>query len=403
MRPALITAVAVVSALLPPTAAPAAEPAILVRDGELRGGVTDIGLLLVEGDVPTWTCREALGAEATFWFLADDGALVAGTAEGVRRSQDGGCSWSDGWGVLGGIGVGGLAATDTAGGHLLVSGHGLGLWRSLDGGATWEELDLPGDGFRPGPLVTDDAGERIVVGASDPDGVPHVLASDDGGVSWSEPFELTGWAQAIPLLLRPDGDGLYLAAVSGIGDDFVVALDVDLTSSPHALTMPPAPAVGAAMVGNDLLYVAQGEGLFRRPPGGEPALVPGGPTACLAGLDGRLWGCGEGDDLLTVSDDGYSWAAQVGWSDVVPRGCLEGTAGAQLCPEIWATLQGDDDDSASTEEPLDDDDSGGSGPVAPTGCECRAAAAPVAEWLALLLVGSALIVSRGSRPRRRRG
>ena len=406
MRREVIAALAAAAALLCPAQALPGQAGPLVRQGELLGGATDSGLVLLVDDVPVWSCAEALGLDATFWHLGEDGVLVAGTAEGVRRSEDGGCSWSPAWGALGELAIGGLAAVGDVDGQLLVSAEGTGLWRSLDGGAQWEELaPLPG-GFAPGPLVVDSAGERPRVSATDADGLPHVLASDDGGDSWLEPYELSGWAEARLVLLRPDGQGLYLAAISGLGDDFLVALDPDLTSGPHALAMPPGPVVGAAMVGDDLLYVARGEGLYRRAPGGDPEPIPGGPTQCLAALDGRVWGCSDGAAYLAVSDDGELWTPLVSWQDVVPRDCPAGTSGAELCPEVWEALQGDDDDSAEVQEPQDDDDSGD--PSGDEGeaadCSCAAARGPASGGLLLVLTwGAVAAASRGSRLRRRSG
>ncbi len=376
--------------LLP--AAVLAGPTVLVRDGQLAGGATDAGLVLLEEGEARWTCLETLPAEGTFWWLDADG-VVAGTELGVVRTADGGCSWESAWGPLASLGATGLAATDDA---LLVAADG--LWRSTDGGASWQELVTSPPEPIPASVVADTQAERLRLVGVDAGGVRWVLGSDDGGDSWLTGMPMDAWADAQLLLMRPDGEAVYLAATSTIGDPFLLALDVDLTSSTQVLDLPGAPVVGAAMVGDDLLYVVVGLGLFRRPPGGDPTPVPGGPTGCLVEADGRLWGCGEGDALVRVSEDGAAWASELAWEAVVPRDCPPGTPGSELCPEAWAALQGDDDDSAGP-EPQDDDDSGDGDQPADCNCTSAPGGGLGLVWVWVL----AAAISRGSRPRRRCG
>lgn len=389
MRPGVIL---VLLSLLGSGSALAGQPFPLVLDGELVGGAVESGLVLLEDGEALWTCEETLPGEPAFWRVEGDGILV-GTDAGVLRSVDGGCSWQPAWGPLASLGATDLASLDAV---LLVTADG--LWRSADDGDSWQEVPMQPAGLVPTSAVADGPGDTLRLVGVDAEGLPHLVASDDGGQGWLAPLPLEGWIDAELLLLRPDGEALYLAATSGIGDPFLLALDADLTSSTQVLDLPAAPVVGAVMQGDDLLYVVRGEGLFRRAQGGAPTAVAGGPTGCIERLDGLLWGCGQGESLFQVSEQGELWSAALDWQDVAPRDCPDGTPGRELCPAAWEALQGDDDDSAG---PVgDDDDSGGVGEPAPD-CGCSSAGGGGPELVLVLFVAAAL--SRGSRPRRRCG
>jgi hypothetical protein len=228
----------------------------------------------------------------------DDGSLLAGSADGLRKLGPDGCPVPESH-ALSATPI--IALAHAPGAHHLVyavaAGAQPGLWRSDDGGARWELR---------APLATASAVSALIVSSSDAEHVylsqggpegPLLRVSSDGGRSLSvvpQPFELTLlearsgpqerlWAQARDALsmgnrgraiLRADGASaawqtpLRVAYFGGLVSD----------------------AAGTIWVGDEIggLYRSEADGSsFRKLPGDVP-------IGCLAQAGGALWACTPG-------------------------------------------------------------------------------------------------------------
>lgn len=373
-----------------------------VQDGVLVGGGTSWGLLLNDEDgTPLWTCVEALDLtlEPPFWARVPSGDVLAGTLEGLRVTDDGGCTWRPSPGPLVGLPTTAVAVDPGDAGRLWVVAGAAGfqrLFRTEDGAQTWDEVEVDLEGLVVSRLALADGGERVRVAAvREDDLVTVVLGSDDGGGSWLSPAALDGWSNVVLLHLSDDGALLLFTATSGDAP-FLVGLDADLTSGTQTLSALDSPARDATLYGDDILLITEVDGLHRLRIGGElQQLLVGGPTRCVKTVEGLLLGCGD-DPLLPqfqLGEDVWSWVSLIDFEDVQMRDCPDETLAGVVCPLAWDLLQNpvivDDDDSAADDDDDDDttpdfladddDDDGGD-------CACAAGAGGVTGggWLLLL-------------------
>lgn len=168
-------------------------------DGQtLLAGTTE-GVFRSEDGGCTWqlACAE-IGAVLS--LSGTKQMVVAGSYDsGVWQSEDGGCTWQA---ISSGLAARGLAKLATCGESLFALGPNEGLWRSRDYGASWNKLDslvmhLPLSTF----AVTQVDGRELVLVSSVMSGL---LRSTDGGDSWQVVQE---GSDVLSLLVAPAGPG----------------------------------------------------------------------------------------------------------------------------------------------------------------------------------------------------
>lgn len=345
------------------------------EDGELIGGGTDYGMLLLEEGVPLWTCEEAFEFEPSWWYRAPHSRTLAGTYLGLRWSDDGGCSWqSHDWPL-------GFANTSSVGAdpddplHVFLTTAGSGtdnmVYESLDGGQSFSETGLVLDGIRLRAIaVAHGAQELWVLGIREADAIPLLTRSTDGGATWSsELYALDGWGIAELRGLSEDEGRLLVSAQNPTGEFHLLEISSDLASPPEVSEQGfEAPLNVVTDFGGSLFLVSGWTEHFVRTEGAELFEERSeGPQYCITKRDGLLWGCGLAPTQaqFSQSQDGLGWQNLIEFADVVPRSCPEGSRAQLLCPPIWKKIRpgsGDDDDSS---EGGDDDDSSSAGPEQP--------------------------------------
>ena len=121
----------------------------------------------------------------------DPGTVLAGTQDGVYRSDDGGDTWTS-LALPGEMRtVWSIAFDPRDADTVFVGVEGFAIWRTRDGGAAWERLDVPAPGGIPEcPFAT--RVTRIAIDPNRPDRVYAglevlgVVRSLDGGDSWDD-------------------------------------------------------------------------------------------------------------------------------------------------------------------------------------------------------------------------
>lgn len=315
------------------------------------------------GESFTWVCEGAVGYDGQYlpdYAIAPSGAVFATSWTGLRRSDDGGCTFA--W-VDDGIGL-----TDQVG-DVVVGPDGR-VWATLFGernalvvsedGAAFVGAGLshPTAGFREVRVAPSDA-SRIYTSAFEfaEGGVVVAYRSDDGGQSWSE-LSLDG-------VVFGASSRFSMAAVSPVDADVVFAkvdrggeeavyrsTDAGATWA-EVLTMADITSFvvrsdGATVIAGSAAPCADAEegatsgcvevstdgGASWSRPEAQPQL------ACLAeGPGGDLLGCGNDNApdffALARSADAESWAPILRFETVEPADCLTG----DLCPlEDWKEL-----------------------------------------------------------------
>jgi photosystem II stability/assembly factor-like uncharacterized protein len=151
------------------------------------------GLALCEREGETWRLVErALGGRALTSVAAAGEVLLAGSREGVMRSEDGGRNWVESADGMGAAYIRCLTAHPTIEGLFLAGAEPAAIFVSRDGGRSWRECGevarlreqhgwfLP---YSPGAGCVRSfacAGERIYAAVE----VGGALRSDDAGQTW---------------------------------------------------------------------------------------------------------------------------------------------------------------------------------------------------------------------------
>lgn len=376
-----------------------------------------------------WICEEAVGyggIEDPSMGILSNGTLLAGIFAGLALSSDAGCGWSFAGGGLEGRFVvdvsvekvdpsraifllsNGLSATtfstqvfETLDGaktfqqagvdlptsivgvtldaapsdptRLYVTGRrdapsyvGV-LARSSDRGATWDIVDIPGADALASPFLaavdpTDPQRIYVRLDGKDQD---TLLASDDGGDTWTTVFTTPG--RLLGFALSPDGQSLRF----GSPEDGIYAAD------------------RAALAPMKL-------GSF-------------GPL-CLAWTADGLYACADqfkDDFVVGVSQDGGASFSPLLTLDGLcgPLPCPDGTATADLCTLTWgptrATIGSKDCDGPEPPDAGATASSGSGGGHDDGGCQASAAGA--GSGTAALLVALGALAARAARSGRRRG
>ena len=197
----------------------------------------------------------ALGPTALAIDPQDSGTLYAGTIVsipgelsvlsvscGVRKSVDGGRSWSGMNAISQSYGISGLTV-DPANSSVVYAQtgkldcsesydcnsdygdpnsdetkKGLGLFRSADGGATWAKLDLPGDPFEFYLVGVDPQG-RLYAGAT-----AGLVRSIDGGATWHA-LPTAGLSPVVSVLAFDPQNPNHLFAGTAGGGVFEITLE----------------------------------------------------------------------------------------------------------------------------------------------------------------------------------
>jgi photosystem II stability/assembly factor-like uncharacterized protein len=232
----------------------------LAVDTRNPGTVYSGGFKSTDGGA-SWA-KLAVGPTALAIDPQDSATLYAGTitgiagklsvlsiSGGVRKSVDGGRSWSDVNTVAQSYGVSSLTVdptnssvvyaqtgkvdcsesydcSDGSGGN---SGYGdpnsdltkngLGLFRSADGGATWAKLDLPGDPFQFQLLGVDPQGTLYAWATAE------LVRSMDGGATWNA-LPTAGLSSGVSVLAFDPQNLNHLFAGTGGGGVVEITLDI---------------------------------------------------------------------------------------------------------------------------------------------------------------------------------
>ena len=332
-----------------------------IDDGVLIGGGTDYGMLIIEDDgVPYWTCEEAFEYEPNWWFKAPGGPALAGTFLGMRVSTDGGCTWLPPTDEA--LAAPNMAAVgfDPEESHHVFVATGEAqttnrIYESTNGGVSFQETGFAIFGVKPRGIAVAAGAERLwVLAIRESDAVGLVYGSEDGGVTWSDPVELVGWAVPEYLGLSEDAGHVYISAFTTAGEFYLLRVATDLLSPAQTVAQFESP-VNAVADYQGLLHVSVGwiSYFLQEEPGGGFELQETGPTRCFHVQDGVLWGCGLDPFFpqFASSTDGVEWTPEITFDQVVPRECPAGSRAADLCPDIWTLILelagGDDDDSAA--------------------------------------------------------
>jgi predicted neuraminidase len=193
--------------------------------------------VVVAGDEAHWNPVLAHGPDGAVWLFAKRGALISEWTTWVRRSVDGGRTWSPEFPLVPGD-VGGRGPVKNP---ALLLGDGTWLapgsrenwsdppvWESFvdvstDAGATWLRTPIPleRDGLR-GPGVIQPAlwadGDRVYALMRSSEGRAYRARSTDGGRTWSaaHPVDLPNNNSALTVVPLPDGSiGCVHNPVSG--------------------------------------------------------------------------------------------------------------------------------------------------------------------------------------------
>jgi hypothetical protein len=134
-------------------------------DGELVGAATNLGLVVLRDDVPTWYTQFSVHGDLYWYAYGGDERVVVGTSHGVLETLDWGCSWRGAQ-----SGVPAVAAP---------------------------------------AVLLDSAGERpVLVGTAQPGADNYLYASDDGGASWTRDDATVVSGVYVGLVRVPGGEAM---------------------------------------------------------------------------------------------------------------------------------------------------------------------------------------------------
>jgi hypothetical protein len=334
---------------------------------------TTFGLLASRdnGSSFRWTCEQNIGYGGMFdpkYAVATDGTLFATTFTGLRVSRDGGCSFTTATAELPAGAPGRIAelwvdALDIGPtGEIWVgtadSAKPNDIYRSTDGGKTFTSAGMLSSviWWKSVAVARSDAMRVYAAGyqISTPAPAAHVLATTDGGQTWTE-SQLAGVrfggtpVVTIAAVDAANADHLYIvsAAANGAeGDRLYRSTDGGKTFTEVLATTRPISDV--VVRDATTVLVAAGDGSFRSQDGGA-TFAPGPASPHLACLgkrpDGSLLGCAPNwdPDFMAVgrSDDAMQWQKIFRFIELAgPLACPAGTDGHDICEvQLWPGLQ----------------------------------------------------------------
>jgi hypothetical protein len=346
-------------------APPQVLAASFATDGADAVLITNRGLIFGDVDGGSWRlmCNEALGInsfERPDVAYLPNGSLLAATSGGLKRSDDGGCSWQ----LAEAFGASSAPALsqhdgDPATLYLAVFGADVGgLYVSHDAAASWSRLLEVADNDFIEEIVL--AGpDRAQIHASgqvfdDMGNVTHyVTRSRDAGISF-ERFEVA--------LLDNEAD-LTLLAVSPVNPDLLLARALDNSASTSSrmdrlLLSHDGGRTFASVLAVDTLFDARFgvdgstawaaglAGLWRSVDSAATFVQIPGPErmTCVIERAGALWGCGwyaaGADGIGTSIDSGDAFTSLMAFTDVTaPVACDVQAPTTTLCQVLWRDWQ----------------------------------------------------------------
>jgi uncharacterized protein (TIGR03382 family) len=276
---------------------------------------------------------------------AADGSVLAVHGDGLSRSADVGCSWTQATGSLAGlIAVDAFPNPADAVSVFAIGwpSTGAALFPSTDGGRTFGAPVLASGS----PALRSD--ERLVsveIAASAPSviyatafafatasspGGAALLRSGDGGNNWTR-FDAavpSGAQIRIAQVDPADANTVYLLVSSATSDELRVTSDGGATIQP--LLAPGSTIGGFVRASDGTLFTGTLDGdFYARPSGGTFQRSAGPHLRCLGERAGRVYACGDsardGYDLATSDDSGKSFQKRLTFSEI---------AGPLTCPAV---------------------------------------------------------------------
>jgi hypothetical protein len=340
------------------------------EDGELAGGGTSYGLVLASEENFFWTCKEAVEATPYWWHRVSEERVLVGTDQGIRTSDDGGCSWSPVAGRAGSLPSLSVSVRPGHPDHLIaVTGAEAAtnyVFESRDGGATWDSI-LSAEEAPFWRAVWSRSGETIIAEEVRDGGWTLLHRSVDAGMSWSESPKDLGEFRSVGLFgFSRDDQSLWITALSPQGVFVLARLASDLSGEVEVLRMFPQLITGFVEEEGGLLHIVvafMDYMTWTGVPEEDPIPADMGLASCLYELDGLLWGCG-GEPMHAQfsrrSEDGM-WEELLRLDDIEPRVCSEDTIAASLCPPVWEEVQTILNPTPPTDDDADDQSDEGCG------------------------------------------
>lgn len=332
--------------------------------GEIVGGQTTWGVITAGGDGLRRVCDESFPL-VRFVHRRPNGTFLVGADDGLHETTDA-CSYTKLATAVAERSASAVAVHAT--GAMLVTTSALdssnSIYRSEDGGATFVEVLTPRDDLLLFDVSFNAAGDRAIASGTDLDtttetgvGVPVVLRSDDGGVTFQDvSADLQTFSFVRALGFDVDDQAALLGGVDEIGEGALLRLDAE-TSTPELLSTFPSEITHAVTFEGSRFVLARGGAAFFKQDAGVGPFVAIGdnftaPTDCLFAADdgASLIGCGRGG-FLSIGlfaqsfDGGLTWETAIDF-DVPYRVCPDDSPGFTSCLTFIETRcqDGEDDD-----------------------------------------------------------
>lgn len=372
---------------------------ILVPSGEPGTiyAATNFGLVITRngGQDWDWVCEQATGANAWQYTAgaAPSHVLYAVSLDGIRRSDDGACSWHDSQSpFLPGSEFDVFPAPSEparalALGMLFEADAGtFGAVESLNAGVSFDRLihaTAPGEAPPTGiEIARSDPASLWMTMAAGEDGGTSLQSSSNGGETWT-PHDVGTLATDRLLLVAIDRtrpERVFLRAIDPANQEWLGEYD-STTGIARRLTAVPERMTAFVQRENGELLMGSASGglLVSRDDGESFAPEPGPSFRALAERDGTLYAVT--DNLLdgyavARSSDGRTWEPLLEYKNI--RGPLQCGEVAGLCELPWVLIK----DTLGVVDPPQE-----APEPPPTGCGCLGAPGGfTAGGLALLLL-----------------
>lgn len=359
----------IATCLLAQRSAAHAPPQVLAASfaAEGRGAVliTNRGLIFGDLDGGGWQlmCNEALAInsfERPDVVYLPGGSLLAATSGGLKRTDDGGCSWQA-TERFGDVAAPALSQRDGDPATLYIGVYGPnvgGVYVSRNGATSWSQvLAVADNDFIEEIVLAGSDGAAIYASGQvfdDMGNVTHyVTRSRDAGASF-ERFE-------VPLLAN-EAD-LTLLAVSPVDPDLLLARALDNSASVSSrmdrllLSRDGGQRFTGVLTVNTLFdarfgadgstaWAASTPGLWRSTDGAETFSQVSGPErmTCVIERSDSLWGCGwyamDADGIGTSTNAGDVFMPLMAFTDVTaPLACAASSPTATACEPLWLDWQ----------------------------------------------------------------